>query len=326
MVTEEGLIFEIKGSVHPDDRYIAYLRYVPDKRGTRKSDADKGYTKIYDIEKRRIFLRRNFPQYLWFDQYSNRQMQAVPHEKIDFILNPVDALRHMRDKGKHVLDLEKSTTSLVDALLDVSKIQESCIGVTGSQLVGLSGPTSDIDLVVYGEKSCKQLYHSLERDWESISGLRRYENHLLEKHVRFRWGTDNRSFAWLQKREQSKLLQGLYENFEFFIRLVKYPHEVGWKYGERTHSFIKKEIVVEGIITDDSQGIFTPCEYTISCEEHPSLKRVISFRGRFTEHVDKGMLVRAHGRLESVSSVKEGITSQYLILGESAKDFLIPVE
>ena len=323
IVTEEDLIFEVKGVIHPEDRYIAYLRYVPDKLGDRKS-SNKKYSKIYNIEEREIFLRKNYPNFLWFDPYRNRQLQAVPYDKVKFILNPIDMLRHMRDRGGHLTDLEQKTVNLVNSLIDSTKIDESSIGVTGSQLVGLSKPDSDIDLVVYGEDSCRLFYDSLRGNWDTIVGIEKYEGQLLNQHVKFRWGNDNSWMDWLRRREYAKILQGIYEGSEFFIRLVKLPNEVGWRYEERVHAFLGEEIV-QGFVTNDSQGIFTPCEYSIYCEQHPKLRSIVSFRGRFTEHVDEGMQVQARGRMEQVKD-KDGIEFQYLIVGEKTTDYVIPIE
>lgn len=322
--TEEGLLFEVKGSVHPRDRYIAYLRYIPDTYGIKESASRKGYTKIYDLRERERFLQSNHPYYLWFDRCNDRWMQAVPHEKIDFILSPIDAARQLRDKGRHLMDLERSTVDLIDVLVNATDLQGSSIGVTGSQLAGLATRDSDIDLVIFGEDGCKKFYDALKTEWGSISGLQRYVNSNLERHTTFRWGKQNQWSKWLQQREQSKLLQGMYEDFDFFIRLVKLPNEIGWKYGDRISTFVNEE-VVRCLITDHSQGMFTPCEYSVHCEDHPELSKIISFRGRFTEHVDEGMVVEARGRLESIED-KQCIRSQHLVLGEKSTDYLIPIE
>lgn len=322
LVTEDGLIFEVKGNIHPEDRYIAYLRYVPDRNGSRKSSADEKYTKIYDITKREKFLQKHFPQFLWFDEYSNRQLQAVKHEDISFILSPVEAIGQMKDKGRHHNDLERKTIDLVDMLLEHSRIPDTSLGLTGSQLVGLANTSSDIDLVVYGERHCRQLYETLKTDWDSIPRLEKYRGQVLKKHVEFRWGKENASLEWLEKREGSKVLQGIFDGSEFFIRLVKLPLEMEWKYGERIHTFLR-EVAIEGIITDDSQGIFTPCQYAIACRNYPNLRAVVSFRGRFTEHVDQDMVIKARGRLESIRD-KTNAAFQYLVLGEKPTDYLLP--
>jgi len=323
IVTEEGLVFEVKGIVHPEDRYIAYLRYIPDEFGDRQSMGRK-YSKIYDIKEREKFLSRNYDHFLWLDPYSNRLLQAVPIDKIDFILNPIDALRHMRDKGSHLSNLEQKTVNLVNSFLDLARMKESSIGITGSQLVGLSNLESDIDLVVYGESDCRSLYNSLRENWDSIQGMEKYEGRLLKRHVEFRWGKNNRWLRWLCQREQSKLLQGIYDNSDFFIRMVKNPNEVEWKYGERIHTYLGEKIV-QCLVTDDSQGIFTPCEYSVDCEQRPNLRGIVSFRGRFTEHIDKGMQVEAKGRMEQIQD-REGHEFQYLIVGEQSSDYIIPIE
>ncbi len=36
--THEGLVFDVKGLVHPPERVIAFLRYYPSPKGKRKRD------------------------------------------------------------------------------------------------------------------------------------------------------------------------------------------------------------------------------------------------------------------------------------------------
>ncbi len=78
-------------------------------------------------------------------------------------------------------------------------------------------------------------------------------------------------------------------------------------------------------IVDDSESIFTPCYYIVECEQHPKLTKLVSYRGRFTEHVQRGMIVEAKGRLESVQTSEGNILFLQLVMGESPDDFLIPI-
>ena len=76
---------------------------------------------------------------------------------------------------------------------------------------------------------------------------------------------------------------------------------------------------------DDVNSIFTPCEYIVECSDIPNLTKFVSFRGRFTEHVEKGMIVEARGRLESVANLQSREKHVQLVLGEKSSDYLISI-
>jgi predicted nucleotidyltransferase len=324
IITEEELVFEIKGSVHPQNRAIAYLRYVPDGNGDRVSTSGERYRKIYDLKQRESFLETNHPEYLWIDPFRERRIQSVPRKQIMFVLNPIDAIGRMRDRGIHLSSLEKDTLELVDILIEISGITTHDIGVTGSQLVGLSTPESDIDLVVYGEANGRLVYHALKNGFDSIPKLQRYSNGKLKNHVEFRWGTSTPWKGLLSQIEQNKVLQGLFGKREFFIRLVKHPQEIDYRYGERSFSHQGEGFFICSIL-DHAQSIFTPCEYLVNCDEKSDLKRIVSYRGRFTEQVSSGQMVEVKGRIERVISKEIGSELQ-LVVGESNTDFLVPIE
>lgn len=323
LVTNSDLIFEVKGEVHPSDRLIAYVRYVPDEEGDRMDLNGRKYKKIYSLSKRNQYLSSNYSEFLWFDKHRNRVVQAVPLSEIKSVLNPVDALKHLRDKKKGLSQLQQKTVNLSRILVDTSGIPWSSIGVTGSQLVNLATDESDIDLVVYGEDECKRLYHSLDQIYMGHHGLKKYEGDMLQQHTEFRWTKNSPCWKWLLTTERRKLLQGIYHDTEFFLRCVKDYSKSTLCYGDHEYKFVGEE-TVECIVTEDAQGIFTPCEYTVECDVIPNLKKLVSFRGRFTEHVQVGAHVRAAGRLETVWKDDKEIYSQ-LVLGENPSDYLVPI-
>ena len=324
LVTNDDLIFEIKGNVHPRDRYIAYLRYVVDSSGGRMSEDGTLYRKIYPLENRESYLQQNYPHFLQFNEKYNRVLQVVQNDQIGYVLNPIDGLNRFRDTGRHSTDLQRSTIKLAEKLVDLSGISWNSIGVTGSQLVGLANEESDIDLVIYGEKSGIRLHGELGKKYENVEGLQRYEGESLRKHVEFRWGNDNAHFQKLYTMEEEKALQGIFNDFEFFIRLVKTANEIPYKYPDRTYHSLGTRVLRCSVL-DDSQSIFTPCEYKVKCEGIPDLTSVISYRGRYTEHVREGMDVEAKGRMEKVVQSDDSQWLQ-LVLGEKDTDYLIPLD
>ena len=97
IVTPDNLIFEVKGVVHPPNRVTAYLRYVPDPRGDRRTKGGQRFRKIYDLDMRGKYLYENAPQYLHYDPVVGRIMQSVPVDDVVRVLDPVERLAVLRE-------------------------------------------------------------------------------------------------------------------------------------------------------------------------------------------------------------------------------------
>lgn len=315
--TVENLIFEIKGILHPRNRVISYLRYVPTSNGII------GYRKVYALNERETYLQNNYPSYLWFSEPHGRIVQSVPNDRIKSMLDPIDCLKKLRVGGKAISDLEQASVKLATRLVETTGIEWVDIGITGSQLVGVAKKGSDIDLVVYGLDACRKFYSNLSDNITSITGIERYSGSLLDAHVSFRWRAHENLKSVLREIEQAKLLQGMFEGYHFFVRLVKTPEDLGYTYGDFSHQ-MKGQQLVSGKVVDDSDSIFTPCEYSVECDGLPSLRKLVSYRGRFTEQISKGKSFEAHGRLELVTNHKEQEQFMQLVLGELSTDYLIP--
>jgi uncharacterized protein len=315
--TLDNLIFEVKGVVHPSDRTIAYVRYVPD---IVSSESTSGFRKIYDLREREEYLKKYHSEYLWFSEAHGRILQAVPHERVMQVLDPVEHMVQLREKSS---ELAVATSNLVDLLLEYTDIDTHSIGVTGSQLVGVARETSDIDLVVFGKFMCNKFYTRLSESYDEIPGLEHYQGELLDEHVKFRWGDLVIYQEPLREIESRKILQGLFRGHQFFIRLVKRRQDINENFGQ----VISKNLgtlEVQCKITNDQNSIFTPCSYQVESPDYPELMQIVSYRGRFTEHVAANQFVNIRGRLESVVDTSTDDRYQQLVLGENSSDYLIP--
>ena len=319
VITTDGLIFEVKGVVHPEDRIIAYLRYVP------SSDSNTGFRKVYNLSEREIYLREKYPEYLWTSKPHGRVVQSVSGQKTSKILNPVDFLTRLRTSDD-LTPLQHHTIALVEKLVKATEIEWSDIGLTGSQLVGVAREDSDIDLVVYGLKACRKFYSRLNSMIDNIPEINRYSGQLLEEHVSFRWEKQSDFRPLLLKIEREKLLQGLVGRYHFFIRLVKNPHDLDLVYGDLSYQMMGYQKVA-GKILSSQDSIFTPCEYQVECDDDSTeIEKLVSYRGRFTEQLSTDDQFEASGRLEVVTDHKKNKQYSQLVLGERPEDYLIPLE
>jgi predicted nucleotidyltransferase len=318
IITTDGLVFEVKSVIHPEDRTIAYLRYVP------SSDSSTGFKKVYNLAEREIYLKERYPEYLWTSGPHGRVVQSVPREKESTILHPVEFLSRLQSSDG-LTSLQHSTITLSEKLVEVTGIEWRDIGLTGSQLVGVARKDSDIDLVIYGLKACRQFYSRLSSVIDNIPEISRYSGQPLEEHVSFRWGEHSDLRPVLLEIEKEKLLQGLIGRFHFFIRLVKTPSDFDYVYGDLSYQMIGYQ-KVSGKVLSSQDSIFTPCEYHVECDnEQTGIEKLVSYRGRFTEQVFAGDQFEAFGRMESVTDHRTGGRYSHLVLGERPEDYLVPL-
>jgi len=324
--TVEGLIFDVKGLVHPPDRIVAYLRYVEDPGGDRKR-GDKTYVKVYSLNKREEILRRRYPQYLCYDLIFGDYMQEVPNRCVSRIYKP--SKKALELIKKECLDrVEKDAVEFIQLLQDLADVKFEKMGVSGSILVGLHTENSDIDVIIYGRENCLSMHAALEQAMKKRSGLiLKYSLKDLERLYEFRSKDTWMPFAEFIRMEQRKFMQGKFRGRDFFMRFLLDWDEVDEKYGDR--AYIPSGYArIKGRILDDSESIFTPCRYLIGDvkilegTKVQTLKEIVSFRGRFCEQAKKGEMVVAQGKVEKVVE-KDGSEFFRLILGAKPSDFMI---
>jgi predicted nucleotidyltransferase len=327
--TGEELIFDVKGLLHPPDRVIAYLRYIPDKRGPRER-AGLRYRKVYALNKRTKLLAIRWPHYLYNSPVFSRQVQAVPLENIRRHYVPSEKLTELR--RAHALDeQERLAVDLSETLVRKTGVSISKIGLSGSILVGLHTGESDIDLILYDKNTAHSCHEALrlllETTAEGFSPLDRSD---LRRLYVARNITHEVSFETFVRHEQSKVLQGKFRGVPYFLRCVKEWKEVNENYGAKKY-FPVCRLSLDATIADDAESIFTPCTYRLSNvrlvdggfgTQVPF--EIVSFRGRFCEQAKKGDHVVAEGLLERILDERDEI--HRLVVGENARDHLIVVE
>ena len=131
--TVDGWIFAVADYAR-EDGFRCLLRYVPDPEGSREARGIK-YRKL-DFDEAFAFLKRERPDYV-------RDLHVVPEKDVIRIYSPADELSSVAKTD--------SRLKRISTLLAEGGVPEECVGITGSMLIGLQGPSSDIDLVAYGK-------------------------------------------------------------------------------------------------------------------------------------------------------------------------------
>jgi predicted nucleotidyltransferase len=324
--TREGLIFDVKGLVHPPDRAIAFLRYYPSPKGPR-TRSGKNYAKVYDLKERFTLLENQYPHYIFFDAVAARQLQGVPMNRIQRLYLPIEQLKCLRGKEKRD-PVEEAAVSFATRLQREARVQGSDLGISGSVQIGLHGPASDIDLIVYGRSASQAVQSALHRiHMEEDNEIRGYRPDTYRSVYELRWEGSGIPLETMFLVDGPKAMHGLVRSHHYFVRAVLDWNEVEEQYGDRKYrslGFARANCR----IVNHRDSLFTPCRYEVDEVEWlegvqaKNLREVVSFRGRFTEQAKQDERVVVQGMVESVQ--KESEEWSRFLLGEQSTDILLP--
>lgn len=327
--TRAGLIFDVKGLIHPPGRVVAFPRFIPDPSGNRKNECTS-YKKVYALSERFKFLEQNFPHYVVHDPVFDEKLCEVPVNAVKYHYKPAEKLRELRSSNR--LDkLENLALQLAKLLKEIADIQWNMIGISGSIMVRLHTSSSDIDPIVYGSKNCRKVHSALKNLLSEKNGpFKPYTRKDLKALFDFRSKDTKMSYEDFVRTESRKVLQGKFLQRDYFIRFVKDWSEVDEKYGDVRYVNVGYARV-EATVVDDSESIFTPCFYRVSdvrVLEGPqieSIEEIASFRGRFCEQAKKGEVAIAQGKVEYVTDNRQNREYSRLLLGNKPSDYMVLV-
>jgi predicted nucleotidyltransferase len=315
--TVEGLFFAVKGGRHSNDLVLGVLRYIPDKRGERVY-LGKSYHRVYDLELSTKYLKKYHPLYINYIDWLGLMLQSVPISQIAEVYKPTEHLKRILTNPGSKLEIK--VARFVKALSNSSGVSLSSFGISGSLLIGLERDNSDIDLNVYGEKEGRRVYEALKELRDSEDWISAYDKDSIEQILVSRWGDTGLELDQFRRIECEKVLHGLVGNIDYFIRLLVDEKE--------STSIPVGKVTIHASITDTTLSIYTPCVYRVKdvffddkLIEY-TIKKLKSYRGKFTEQVTIGQRIKAYGTLERVNSNNE--ICYRLILGGKG-DYLIPV-
>ena len=331
---ENHLFFDIKGYHHPQDRKICFLRFFPDQNGDRTKEGIT-YKKIYALEERYLKLREDYPQYLFFSNELDLELQGVETKDIKKIYTPQKYYNNLKQKSS-LSKIEKLSISLCELFTTSSSVPEDAIGISGSPMIGLSKENSDIDLIIYGTRVSLEFQDKLKTLLLTSNNCRTYNSTEFKIHYKWRVGGSGIKFEDFLRSEKRKMHQGKYNGVDFFIRYIKSPDDWKGTFYDYKYKNLGR-IKVKAKIIDHTNSIFTPCSYKIDSVkvvessnignnlDINNLNEISSFRGRFCEQAIKGESVFVEGKLEEVN-FKGSKTHQRILLTNQKHDKMIVLD
>ncbi len=254
------------------ERAGCVLRYVPDSAGDRvRRGTGERYRKL-DFPEAYARIAAEKPGYLDL-------LHRIPLDEIAAVHKPEEVF-------PAVLSRDERVRRLADAL----ELAPGSAGCTGSLLVGLEGPASDIDLVVYGQTWYRTqmllpqairagLVDDLSEElWQRVYAKRRPEltYEAFRLHEARKWNRGQ--------------IGGTYFDLLFsrdYAAIDPVPIPKGPVLGRAA---------IEAIVTDASLAYDVPAVYVV---DHPDVSRVLSFTHTYAGQALRGETIEAKGVLEA---------------------------
>jgi hypothetical protein len=249
------------------------LRYVPDPAGERETDG-KRYRKM-DFLPAYEFLRRERPDWV-----------------LDLHVGPLSHVLRIYRPSEGLLDVAKRDPRVgkIAGLLAEAGVSWEQMGITGSMLVGLSSPSSDIDFVVYGPiwwkardivaraKAQGKIGDLDEPTWRKIYSKRKPEI----------------SFEDFMRHETRKGNRGMIEGTYFDLLFTREWNQIqtqptGMPAGERR---------IEARVTNADFAFDSPAIYRL---DHPEVKEIFCYSHTYAGQALPGETIEAKGVLEETA-------------------------
>jgi predicted nucleotidyltransferase len=252
------------------ERAGCVLRYIPDPSGDRVNPGGIRYRKL-DFEESFRLAGEERPSYLG-------EVLRIPPGDIARVYKPEERLAFCAARD-----------SRVGELADLFSLPAGSLGCTGSRLLGLEGPSSDIDLVVYGRAFFRareilrvalgsgQVAGLSPEMWRTVYAKREPEI----------------PFDLFLLHEQRKWNRGEIGGTYFDLLYTRSYEDLAAAAPQRGKQGGRKTI--EARVTDAAHSYDTPAVYLV---DHGEVSRILSFTHTYSGQALEGETVEARGMLE----------------------------
>lgn len=318
--TTDDLFFATTTYLHPDDRILSFLRYIPNSNGDRSLDGRK-YSKV-DSQQAYNFLGEKFPEYLFDCEITSVQMMGVPLERVERILRPNNRLVDIMDLDNRDFLLEK-VVKLAEIFHDHTSISYDNMGVSGSILPGLYDPNvSDIDFVIYGLKNHRdamEAFAEIKRENGVLKGIEgNYWEKLYEKRIKDS-SLSYDEFRWYENRKHNR---GIIDGTLFDILQTRSWDEIHGSYGATRYEPMGcAEIectVKDALAAFDNPAVYQVENVKIINGPEVPISQIASYTHTYAGQAREGELIIARGKLEKVI----GKTIEYRLVVGTTRESL----
>ncbi|MDD1677209.1 MAG: DNA polymerase subunit beta [Methanomicrobiales archaeon] len=246
------------------------LRYIPDSQGDRTDCAGRRYRKLeFEEAFARICAEKPY--------YAGR-MHRIPIADVRRLFCPEQEISRIADRDRRVRRLQ--------SLLDLPAFG---LGCTGSRLVGLETPESDIDLVAYGASWFQG--QARLRDLIATGAVQELDEEMWR--VVYRKRSPEIPFETFILHERRKYNRGMIDGTYFDLLYARDEECVGPLQTAGGEVVGRKRIRAR--VRDARLAFDSPALYEV---DHEEVSRVLSFTHTYSGQVVEGEEMEAQGVLE----------------------------
>ena len=328
--TKNGLFFAVNSYHHTPEHIISFLRYIPCNKGNRTIN-NQLYCKV-NSDKAYKYLIKKYPNYLFEGNIKGKKSMGVPIEDIKKVYNPIEILKNILNE-ENSNNLHEKIKLLAKCFHDKVGIDYDHMGITGSCILGLDTPKSDIDFIIFGldnHKCAREFFGRVKNDpnyiLNSVSDdywLKVYNKRIFDDILSFD------EFKWYENRKNNR---GLIKGTLFDILSTMNYEEINQDISNLSSVPVEK-IIIKCQIKDDSQSYDTPSIYLIENVEilkgtNINIEKIICYTHTYAGEVKNNEWVIASGVLEKVYDKQGKLVEHTLIIGTTreAKNEYIKLE
>jgi predicted nucleotidyltransferase len=265
--------------------------------------------KLYTAKNYQTFIeafRKNFPDYLYYDQYRDKELITAPLNRIEEVFVPKDRLVWLQNLPKRD-KLQDMALELIKLVSKESNVGLDDLGMHGSIALNMHAPHSDIDFVVYGTENFRRVESAIER---------------MVNAAKLTYIVGNRLDA-------ARKFQGRYQGKIFMYNATRKFEEVNTKYGQ--YKFIPLDPVrFTCTISNDRETMYRPATYKISSykpldpESELTIDKipiqVVSNIGCYRNIAKQGSEIKVAGKLERVESTTTDEVFYQVVVGTATSE------
>jgi hypothetical protein len=298
------MLFTVIGNVHPPDRVLAYLKYIPSQNGQNYKRILIRYT-IQEIENTLQYLSIFAPQHMVYSERLGFDFSTPLRDNIEEHFKPEKCLQKILTSGGDLL--QETAAELAVKLADESDVPIENFGVTGSILLGIHNiKYSDIDLTIYGVESAHKVLKTMKTLTNERNGfLKGFSIKDIKKFYVERGVNSYTTYEEYSKIYSRLRTRGFFKEIFFSIHPVKREEEVNEQYSDRRYQRIG-EAELEMTVIDMTDSIFYPAKYgvddvkLIDGIKIKEIRELVSFDGLYSDIANTGERLRAKGIIEKV--------------------------
>jgi predicted nucleotidyltransferase len=323
---KEGRIYVGLGYIQPEDRILAFLKYVPDNDGEWISGG-RHYQRVFwgGVTWVRDSVRLLPKKYIVHDSHFGTTLLEVPRTEVLHYFSPQERLKAILEMGPQDR-LEASAASLTRVLHDCLDIDSDSLGVGGSVLWKAHDVNrSDLNMNVYGYGPSWKLQHAYSELGECRPDTRVREDDEWARGVE-RLVSRAPSLRPSDIRMLLARRKAIYhEGRPVGVTPVLCPEETPIRHGTEMYETIAEDpVVIRLEITNADYGIFTPSLYRCRSDDLDEInsgevRRVLIYEGAFRGLLLSGDMIEAKGTLQRVVSMgKDSESFCQIMIGTKA--------